>query len=57
MSRIATFLTRTAGSQDRADRFGITDFLAYSYLVLGVLIILDAFLGMSWSVLEYLVVK
>ena len=40
MTRLATFLTRTAGSQNRADRFGITDFLAYSYLVLGVLIIL-----------------
>ena len=40
MSRVATFLTRTAGSQDRADRFGIADFLAYGYLGLGVLIVL-----------------
>ncbi len=40
MSRLATFLTRTAGSQDRADRFGMADFLAYGYLVLGVLIVL-----------------
>ncbi|KMW60562.1 Sugar permease [Candidatus Rhodobacter oscarellae] len=41
MSRLVTFLTRTAGgSNDRADRFGVADFLAYSYLVLGVLIIL-----------------
>jgi alpha-1,4-digalacturonate transport system permease protein len=34
------FLTRTAGRQDRADRFGIADFLAYGYLVFGVMIIL-----------------
>ena len=40
MTRLGTFLTRTAGSQDRADRFGIADFLAYSYLVFGVFIIL-----------------
>ncbi len=40
MNRVATFLTRTAGNRDTADRFGITDFLAYGYLVLGVLIIL-----------------
>ncbi len=40
MGAITTFLTRTAGSRDRADRFGIGDFLAYSYLLLGVLIIL-----------------
>jgi alpha-1,4-digalacturonate transport system permease protein len=40
MSRIAAFLTRTAGNPDKADRFGIADFLAYGYLVFGVLIIL-----------------
>ncbi len=40
MHRIATFLTRTAGNPRTADRFSITDFLAYGYLLLGVLIIL-----------------
>ena len=40
MSRLATFLTRTAGTQDRADRLGIGDFLAYAYLAFGVLVIL-----------------
>ncbi len=40
MTRITTFLTRTAGSQDKADKFGIADFLAYGYLLVGVLIIL-----------------
>ena len=40
MTRLATFLTRTAGSRDKAERFGITDFMAYGYLILGVLIIL-----------------
>ena len=40
MSRVSRFLTRTAGSQDRADRFGIADFMAYGYLVFGVLIVL-----------------
>lgn len=40
MSRITTFLTRTQGNPDTADRFGITDFLAYGYLLLGVMIIL-----------------
>lgn len=40
MTRISTFLTRTKGTSDRADGFGITDFLAYSYLVLGVVTIL-----------------
>jgi len=39
-NRAIRFLTRTAGTQDRADRFGMADFLAYSYLVLGVFIIL-----------------
>ena len=40
MSRIATFMTRTAGNKETAKRFGIADFLAYGYLVFGVLIIL-----------------
>ena len=40
VSKIVTFLTRTRGNPDTADRFGIADFLAYSYLLLGVLIIL-----------------
>lgn len=40
-STIATFLTRTAGNPDnKADRFGLADFIAYGYLVLGVLVIL-----------------
>lgn len=41
MSRLTTFLSRTAGNgPDRAERIGITDVLAYSYLFFGVLIIL-----------------
>lgn len=40
MSRIGTFLTRTKGDRDTADRFGMQDFLAYSYLLFGVLIVL-----------------
>lgn len=40
MTTITRFLSRTAGSQDRAERFGVADFLAYGYLVLGVLIVL-----------------
>ncbi|WP_121629502.1 carbohydrate ABC transporter permease [Tropicibacter alexandrii] len=40
MSRIGTFLTRTKGNRDTADRFGMQDFLAYSYLLFGVLIVL-----------------
>lgn len=40
MTRISRFLSRTAGNRDTADRFGIADFLAYGYLVFGVLIIL-----------------
>ena len=40
MARLSTFLTRTAGNRDTAQRFGIADFLAYSYLAFGVLIIL-----------------
>lgn len=39
-SRLMRFLTRTAGNRDTAQKFGITDFLAYAYLVFGVLIIL-----------------
>ena len=49
MSRAIAFLTRTRGSFDRADRFGISDFLAYGYLVFGVLIILVPVL---WTVLS-----
>ncbi|MEM6666434.1 MAG: carbohydrate ABC transporter permease [Pseudomonadota bacterium] len=41
MSRIATFLTRTAGNpENRAERFGVGDLLAYGYLLFGVLVIL-----------------
>ena len=40
MAGVVAFLTRTRGGQDKAERFGIADFLAYGYLVLGVLIIL-----------------
>lgn len=40
MSRLATFLTRTAGTSNKADRFGVTDFLSYAYLLFGVLIVL-----------------
>jgi len=40
MRRITTFLTRTRGNPDTADKFGIADFIAYGYLLLGVLIIL-----------------
>lgn len=39
MSRVIRFLTRTAGSQDTASKFGAQDFIAYAYLLLGVLII------------------
>ena len=49
MSRITTFLTRTRGNPDSADRFGITDFLAYGYLLLGVMIIL---VPVFWTVLS-----
>ena len=38
--RLSTFLGRTAGNKDTAERFGIADFLAYGYLLFGVLIIL-----------------
>jgi alpha-1,4-digalacturonate transport system permease protein len=47
MSRVVTFLTRTRGNPDRAERFGISDFLAYSYLLVGVLVIL---LPVLWTV-------
>jgi len=40
MAGITTFLTRTAGNRETANRFGIADFLAYGYLAIGVLIIL-----------------
>lgn len=40
MASIATFLTRTKGSADRADRIGAQDVMAYAYLLLGVLLIL-----------------
>jgi alpha-1,4-digalacturonate transport system permease protein len=40
-SRLIRFLTRTSGNPDnRAERFGIGDFLAYGYLVFGVFVIL-----------------
>ena len=51
MSRLITFLTRTRGNPDTAQRFGITDFLAYGYLVLGVLIIL---IPVMWTFLSSL---
>jgi len=47
MARVITFLTRTRGSQDRAERFGVQDFLAYGYLLVGVLIIL---IPVLWTV-------
>jgi alpha-1,4-digalacturonate transport system permease protein len=49
MSRAIAFLTRTRGSQDRAERFGIADFLAYGYLILGVLIIL---IPVLWTIMS-----
>ncbi len=48
MTRVIPFLTRTRGGADRADRFGVQDFLAYAYLVVGVLIIL---IPVLWTVL------
>ena len=48
MTRVIPFLTRTRGSLDKAERFGIADFLAYGYLLLGFLIIL---LPVLWTVL------
>ncbi|OSP54702.1 carbohydrate ABC transporter permease [Pseudoruegeria sp. SK021] len=49
MTRIVTFLTRTKGSADKAHRFGAQDYLAYGYLLLGVLIIL---IPVSWTLLS-----
>lgn len=49
MTVVARFLTRTAGNPDKAERFGVGDFLAYAYLVLGVLIILVPVL---WTLLS-----
>jgi alpha-1,4-digalacturonate transport system permease protein len=40
MSKLVTFLTRTRGNPNTASKFGVADFLAYSSLLLGVLIIL-----------------
>ncbi len=40
MGRLGTFLTRTRGNPETADKLGITDYLAYGYLLLGILIIL-----------------
>ncbi|EBA07517.1 carbohydrate ABC transporter permease [Sagittula stellata] len=37
---VATFLSRTSGNRETADRIGIQDVLAYGYLVVGVLVIL-----------------
>ena len=40
MGTLTTFLTRTKGNPETAQRIGVTDVLAYGYLMLGVLIIL-----------------
>lgn len=48
MARLIPFLTRTRGSMDKAERFGISDFLAYAYLMVGVLIVL---LPVLWTAL------
>ena len=40
MTRLAGFLTRTAGGADKAERFSVSDLLAYAYLLFGVLIVL-----------------
>lgn len=40
MNKVVAFLGRTAGNRETAERFGIADFLAYTYLVFGVLVIL-----------------
>lgn len=48
MARLIPFLTRTRGSFDKAERFGISDALAYGYLALGVLVIL---IPVLWTVL------
>ena len=39
MSRVLTFLTRTKGNPDTAERIGTQDILAYCYLAFGVLVI------------------
>jgi alpha-1,4-digalacturonate transport system permease protein len=49
MTRTLAFLTRTRGSFDRAERFGISDALAYGYLAFGLLVILVPVL---WTVLS-----
>ncbi|MGE4610040.1 MAG: carbohydrate ABC transporter permease [Paracoccaceae bacterium] len=49
MSKIVTFLTRTRGNPGTASKFGAVDFLAYSYLLLGVLIIL---VPVFWTLLS-----
>jgi alpha-1,4-digalacturonate transport system permease protein len=48
MAGVIPFLTRTRGTRDRAERFGMQDVLAYAYLAFGVLIIL---LPVLWTVL------
>lgn len=40
MTAVTSFLTRTSGTGDKAQRFGLGDFLAYGYLLFGVLVIL-----------------
>lgn len=49
MSKLITFLTRTRGNPETADRLGITDYLAYGYLMLGILIIL---VPVCWTLLS-----
>ncbi|NCO85538.1 MAG: carbohydrate ABC transporter permease [Rhodobacterales bacterium] len=48
MAGVMRFLTRTAGGQD-GRRIGVTDVLAYGYLILGVLLIL---VPVSWTFLS-----
>ena len=48
MNRVIPFLTRTRGSADRAGRFGLSDALAYGYLLFGVFVIL---IPVLWTVL------
>jgi alpha-1,4-digalacturonate transport system permease protein len=49
MGKLWTFLSRTRGNPNTAERFGVADFLAYGYLLLGVLIIL---VPVFWTVLS-----
>ena len=49
MGKITSFLTRTRGNSETADKFGIADLMAYGYLLLGVLIIL---VPVFWTVLS-----